>query len=136
MATVEQQLNREREARFTSMQRLRAAEDEAASLTSQLDALTEELSTAKKANKEGERKFALAQQSKALESLQAELREEVIKSAALAQELSVLKELAESGSGEMQERVNYVERERTRDRLRLEGQLSGQKNNVFIHFFF
>lgn len=72
----------------------------------------------------------LATLAKAMEGLQAELREESNKNGILSQELSVLKDLAEVGSTEMQERVNYVEREKTRERTRLEGQLSDVKEQL------
>ncbi len=72
----------------------------------------------------------LATLAKAMEGLQVELREESAKSTSLAQELAVLKDLAEVGNGEMQERVNYVERERTRERARLEGQLADVKEQL------
>lgn len=68
--------------------------------------------------------------AKAMEGLQAELREEVNKNTVLTQELAVLRDLAEVGSGEMQERLNYLERERTRDRNRLEGQLADVKEQL------
>ena len=72
----------------------------------------------------------LATLAKAMEGLQVELREESSKNANLSQELAVLKDLAEVGNGEMQERVNYVERERTRERSRLEGQLTDVKEQL------
>jgi chromosome segregation ATPase len=72
----------------------------------------------------------LATLAKAMEGLQVELREEVNKNTVLSQELAVLKELAEVGSGEMQERLNYLERERQRDRNRLEGQLADVKEQL------
>ncbi len=72
----------------------------------------------------------LATLAKAMEGLQTELREESSKNANLAQELSVLKDLADVGNTEMQERVNYVERERGRERSRLEGQLSDIKEQL------
>jgi hypothetical protein len=62
--------------------------------------------------------------------LQAELRDESAKNGSLAQELSVLKELADVGNSEMQERVSYVERERGRERSRLEGQLTDVKEQL------
>jgi len=68
--------------------------------------------------------------AKAMEGLQVELREESAKNSNLTQELAVLKDLAEVGNVEMQERVNYVERERTRERSRLEGQLADVKEQL------
>jgi chromosome segregation ATPase len=72
----------------------------------------------------------LATLAHAMEGLQAELREESSKNSNLSQELSVLKDLAEVGNTEMQERVNYVERERARERNRLEGQLTDVKEQM------
>ena len=66
-------------------------------------------------------KTRLATLAKAMEDLQVELREETSKNATMTQELSVLKELAEVGSAEAQERVQYVERDRARERARLGG---------------
>ena len=68
--------------------------------------------------------------AKAMEGLQAELRDESAKNGNLSQELSVLKELADVGNSEMQERVAYVERERGRERSRLEGQLTDLKEQL------
>jgi len=68
--------------------------------------------------------------AKTIESLGLDLREETNKNKVLHQELSVLQSLAEAGSSEAQERVNYVERERIRDRNRLEGQLADVKEQL------
>ena len=75
-------------------------------------------------------KGRLATLAKAMEGLQAELREESKKNATLSQELNVLKDLSEVGNTEMQEKVSYIERERTRERSRLEGQLSDAKEQL------
>lgn len=78
-------------------------------------------------------KARLATLAKAMEDLQVELREETNKNATVTQELSVLKELAEVGSAEAQERVQYVERDRARERTRLEGQLQDHKEQLRQH---
>lgn len=75
-------------------------------------------------------KSKLATVAKAMESLQGELRDEANKNKVLMQELTVLKDLAEVGSSEAQERLHYVERERLRDRARLEGQLADIKEQL------
>jgi plectin len=71
--------------------------------------------------------------AKTMESLQVELREETNKNKALLQELTVMKDLIEVGSTESQERLHYVERERLRDRARLEGQLTDIKEQLRQH---
>lgn len=78
-------------------------------------------------------KARLATLAKAMEDLQVELREETNKNSTMTQELSVLKELAEVGSAEAQERVQYVERDRARERSRLEGQLQDLKEQLRQH---
>jgi hypothetical protein len=60
------------------MQRLRAAEDEANSLTNQVDALSEESASSKKAVRDSERKLALAVQSKDAEIVRLTRRNEVL----------------------------------------------------------
>ena len=72
-------------------------------------------------------KARLSTLAKAMEDLQVDLREETSKNSTLMQELNVLKDLAEVGSTEAQERVQYLERDRARERSRLEGQLQDLK---------
>ena len=80
-----------------------------------------------------EAKQKIATIAKTMESLQVELREETNKNKALLQELTVMKDLIEVGSTESQERLHYVERERLRDRARLEGQLTDVKEQLRQH---
>ena len=64
LATVEQQLQREREGRFSAMQKQRSLEDETASLSSQIEALSEENGALRKQLREHERKLSMAVQTK------------------------------------------------------------------------
>ncbi len=80
-----------------------------------------------------EAKQKIAAIAKTMESLQVELRDETNKNKALLQELTVMKDLIEVGSTESQERLHYVERERLRDRARLEGQLTDIKEQLRQH---
>lgn len=77
-----------------------------------------------------EAKAKMSTIAKAMESLQSELRDETNKSKALMQELNVVKDLVEVGSTEAHERLHYVERERLRDRARLDGQLTDVKEQL------
>ena len=64
MATVEQQLARERESKFNALQKLRTAEDEVSSLTQQVESLQEEVQSGRKDVRGSERKLAIALQAK------------------------------------------------------------------------
>jgi hypothetical protein len=66
----------------------------------------------------------------AMEGLQKELREESAKNAALSSEIEVLRELAESGGGEAEERLARSERERAADKHRLESLASDLKDQL------
>ena len=68
--------------------------------------------------------------AKAMEAMQVSLREESQKNAALTEEVSVLRELVESGGGEAEQRIQLVERERSKERLRLEGQLQDAREQL------
>ena len=66
----------------------------------------------------------------AMEGLQRELREESSKNAALREELCVLRDLVETGGSEAEERLKHVEKERSKEKLRLETSLADMKDQL------
>lgn len=66
----------------------------------------------------------------AMEGLQKELREESSKNSSLTEEMAVLRELVENGGGEAEERLARVEKERAKEKQRLESSLSDTKEQL------
>ena len=66
----------------------------------------------------------------AMEGLQRELRGESSKNTSLIEEVSVLRDLVESGGGEAEKRLKHVEKERGKEKQRLETALADTKEQL------